>query len=91
MARRESFKDQPQKEYWFPRKTYGWGWGIPSKWQGWAVLVAYIALLIGASLLFPPATQLPAYLLSVFGISAVLIAVCYLTGEPPQWQWGRKE
>ena len=55
------------------------------------MLVAYIALLIGASLLFPPATQLPAYLLSVFGISAVLIAVCYLTGEPPQWQWGRKE
>jgi hypothetical protein len=25
--------------YWFPAKTYGWGWGLPSTWEGWLVLV----------------------------------------------------
>jgi hypothetical protein len=29
-----------EKKYWFPRKTYGWGWGLPIAWQGrmaWAL------------------------------------------------------
>ncbi|MBU2856554.1 hypothetical protein HF289_06600 [Acidithiobacillus ferrooxidans] len=27
------------KEYRFPAKSYGWGWGILTAWQGWTVLV----------------------------------------------------
>ena len=26
-----------KKEYWFAAKTYGWGWGLPTVWQGWLV------------------------------------------------------
>ena len=29
--------NEPEK-YWFPAKRYGWGWGLPSTWQGWIVL-----------------------------------------------------
>jgi hypothetical protein len=37
-------------EYWFPAKRYGWGWGLPTAWQGWLVFVGYILLLVvGAS------------------------------------------
>ena len=43
-------------KYWFPAKSYGWGWGAPSTWQGWAVFGAVAALLFGASVLFPPDT-----------------------------------
>jgi hypothetical protein len=21
-------------DFWFPAKRYGWGWGLPVKWQG---------------------------------------------------------
>ena len=28
--------------YWFPAKRYGWGWGPPATWQGWAVLAAFV-------------------------------------------------
>jgi hypothetical protein len=28
---------QTERKYWFPAKRYGWGWGIPSSWQGWLV------------------------------------------------------
>ena len=31
--------------YWFPAKTYGWGWGLPRTWEGWVVLGVYLALL----------------------------------------------
>ena len=34
-----------EQQYWFPTKRYGWGWGVPRMWQGWAVLAAYAALL----------------------------------------------
>lgn len=29
---------------WFPASRRGWGWGVPAKWQGWLVLVAYFCL-----------------------------------------------
>ncbi len=29
-----------RQPYWFPAKTYGWGWGLPVTWQGWVVTAA---------------------------------------------------
>src|SRR6266702_3273794 len=29
---------QSDGKYWFPAKRYGYGWGIPTTWQGWLVL-----------------------------------------------------
>jgi hypothetical protein len=34
----------PPSPYWFPAKSYGWGWGPPTCWQRWAVLVAVLPL-----------------------------------------------
>ena len=68
--------------YWFPAKRYGWGWGLPATWQGWLVLIAFIALVAAGAVFLPPRTMLAAYLLYV----AVLCAA--LTGEPPRWRWG---
>ena len=39
----------PAKNYWFPAKTFGWGWGLPACWQGWVVTVAYVVLLGGGA------------------------------------------
>ena len=76
--------------YWFPAKSYGWGWGIPSSWQGWVVLGAFAALLFGASVLFPPRTAPLAFGASIFVLGAALVAICYAKGEPPRWRWGSK-
>jgi len=76
-------------EYWFRAKRYGWGWGVPLKWQGWAALALY-ALAFGAGvLLFPLPTHVVAYVTYSLVITALLIAVCYWKGEPPKWRWGR--
>ena len=44
--------------YWFPAKTYGWGWGLPITWQGWLVFLAALALFACGAFLFPPQTML---------------------------------
>jgi hypothetical protein len=79
---------QTNSDYWFPAKRYGWGWGFPSAWQGWLVLVTFFALLFFGIYLFPPRQSLAAFLLYVVAISVVLLGVCWLKGEPPRWRWG---
>ena len=81
----------PDPKYWFPAKRYGWGWGMPRRWQGWVVLLIFFALLITGPILFPPATDLVAYLVYVAVLSLLLIGVCWLKGEPPRWRWGNDE
>ena len=76
--------------YWFPAKTYGRGWGLPYTWEGWLVLLAYLILLPGAVVFFPPDRNMLGFLVSVFGLSTALIAICFWKGEPPKWRWGRK-
>jgi hypothetical protein len=77
--------------YWFSAKRYGWGWGLPINWQGWVVLGVFIVLFGVGFLLFPPSSAL-AHLLAYVGLlTASLIAVCWLKGEPPRWRWGNGE
>lgn len=77
--------------YWFKRKVYGWGW-VPSTWQGWLVLVFFLAVFVWLLVSFThepdPDAVAWQFLAKVFVWAAALIGVCYLTGEPPKWQWG---
>jgi drug/metabolite transporter (DMT)-like permease len=75
-------------KYWFPAKRYGWGWGLPVRWQGWLVIVAFVGLLVLGSFLFPPRTHMAAYLIYVIFLGALLCVVCWFKGEPPRWRWG---
>lgn len=74
--------------YWFPAKRYGWGWGLPSTWQGWLVLVGYIGMQCVMPMLISPAESLTGYLVFVFTITAMLLVICWWKGEPPRWRWG---
>jgi hypothetical protein len=73
----------PTTKYWFPAKRFGWGWGFPVTWQGWVVLIVYLALVVAGI----PVVKVPkgeiAYLGYVALLTIVLIAICWMTGEPP--------
>lgn len=71
--------------YWFPAKRYGWGWGLPRTWQGWAVTVAYFVGVLCAVALPLPEWGRGAL---VLGGAALLLGVCAVKGEPPRWRWG---
>ena len=75
--------------YWFKAKRYGWGWGWPSAWQGWVVMAAFFALLGVGFMLYPPNAKLAALVVYALILAAVLVAICWLKGEPPRWRWGK--
>jgi hypothetical protein len=56
---------------------------LPLTWQGWVVFATYAVLLIGGAILFVSAYP-GRYLAGVFLLSALLVAICWLTGEPPR-------
>ena len=78
------------KQYWFPAKRYGWGWGLPTTWQGWVVYGVYFVLLLVGLLVVPPAQSEIGFIAYVVALSAALCALCYAKGEPPKWRWGRR-
>jgi hypothetical protein len=71
-----------ERMYWFPRKSYGWGWGLPSSWQGWGVVAVFLVLFAIGFLIFPASTELASLLAYVAVLTSLLIAVCWLKGEP---------
>jgi uncharacterized membrane protein YhaH (DUF805 family) len=73
--------------YWFPARRFGWGWGAPTRWQGWLVLGTFVLVMgIGSIVLIPQ--QLAAFLCLTLLTSALLLIICYAKGEPPAWRWG---
>lgn len=87
--------EQPKK-YWFRAKTYGWGWGLPSSWQGWVVLLIYFILNI---YIFRDIDKAPHsasdtlinFILPFILSTIILLIICYFTGEKLKWRWGRKD
>ncbi|WP_334179494.1 hypothetical protein [Pseudoxanthomonas sp.] len=77
------------KRYWFRAKAYGWGWGLPLAWQGWLVYGAAAASLLATFLVFPPDRHLVPFMAGTWATLLLLIAVCWVKGEPPRWRWGK--
>ena len=77
-----------ERKYWFRAKRYGWGWGLPSTWQGWVVLIAYVCLVILSGRLLGSSDDSLLLPVSVAALTAGLIVVCLWKGEPPSWRWG---
>ena len=72
-----------EKRYWFPVRPAGngWGWGLPRVWQGWAVLLAFLVLLIGGVIVLAPHGQLAIIAYGCF-LGVLLAAVAAWKGEP---------
>jgi uncharacterized membrane protein len=88
----EYAKDNPEK-YWFKAKWYGWGW-TPVTWQGWGIILVYLIAIILLGLriekmAIPEEEVLQSFVLPVIAMTALLIAICFKTGEPPRWNWGK--
>lgn len=78
----------PSKQYWFPAKRHGWGWGAPATWQGWAVLVSFLVAIGVIVWRVPQRTEPGLFWGLVLAASAVFAVIVWLKGEPPGWHWG---
>ena len=87
-----------KKKLWFKNKRYGWGW-YPATWQGWVSLLVFIIAFGIGELWFVSETtsetfneiDLFFYLTYMATITALLITLCYRTGEKPGWHWGNEK
>ncbi len=77
------------KGYWFKAYKSGHGW-YPASWQGWAVIILYLALLAHSFWQIDSTTHSISdtffgFLPRFFMFTAVLIIITYLKGESITW------
>lgn len=84
-----------EKQYWFKRRQYGYGW-TPVSVEGWLTVVIFISLLIGSSLLLfeesvdSTLSDLITFFAVAFVITFVTFWISSKHGPEPKWRWGAK-
>lgn len=75
---------------WFAAKRYGYGAGVPISWQGWAILLGYMAIVFGLAWAWG---ERPLQLFAVLvPLTAALIVITARTTRGGwRWRWGGKE
>ncbi len=75
---------------WFAPKRYGYGAGLPIAWQGWVIMIGFLAIVIGAAVWAGERWWLT--LAVVFPAAALLIAITARTTRGGwRWRWGGEE
>jgi hypothetical protein len=75
---------------WFAPKRFGYGAGLPIAWQGWVILLGYIAITVIALGLVP---RRPIVMLAV--IVPMTVALVVITARTTRggwrWRWGDED
>ena len=76
--------DRPE---WFAPKRYGYGAGLPIRWQGWAVIAGFLAIAGAAKLLFDR-QLIPVVAVMIPAVVALLVITARTTRGGWRWRWG---
>jgi len=82
---------EEQQRHWFPAKKYGYGWGLPVVWQGWALLLGYLGLVAAAGLAVSGGTDLLWFLPLHLVLTGLFLFVVWKKGEKTTWRRGDKQ
>jgi len=76
---------------WFAPKRYGYGSGLPIAWQGWAVLLGYIAILAALALTLRRNEPIQ-FVAAVIPVTVVFAVICARTTKGGwRWRWGEED
>lgn len=69
---------------WFRAKRFGYGAGLPFKWQGWVLLVTHMTLISGLAFMLSnkPIIMVPVILLAAFAPLPI-----YAARTEGGWKW----
>ena len=73
-----------EKGPWFRAKRFGYGAGLPFKWQGWVLLSSHMALIIGLALLLADKPLIVVPLILVLALAPMPIYAARTEGG---WKW----
>lgn len=75
---------------WFAPKSHGYGSGLPIAWQGWVVMLAYMAVVLAAGLLLAERSPWAFGSILVTATAALLIVTAKTTRGGWRWRWGKR-
>jgi hypothetical protein len=87
-----------EKDYWFKPRSYGLGWGIPQKWQGWVSFGVFVAVWLLALAILTPSDDKgispsrAVLFVVIMGLDmAGMLYVSFKHGDAPaKWHWKGK-
>ena len=71
---------------WFAPKRYGYGAGLPISWQGWALTIAFLVMVIGVGATLDRQGHRMAGIAVIIPITVLFIAICSRTTRGG-WRW----
>ena len=83
--------NQEKRQIWFQAKKYGIGWGFPVAWQGWVVLLVYVALVLAGIIGVLESASGEIWIVPyILLLTLLLVFICWKKGEKAKWRWGGK-
>ncbi|MFL6741727.1 MAG: hypothetical protein ACJ8FG_09020 [Sphingomicrobium sp.] len=79
--------DNPE---WFAPKRYGYGASLPISWQGWAVMLVFIAAVGAIAFLFGDRAVVLVALIVPLAVMLILITARTTRGGW-RWRWGDQD
>jgi hypothetical protein len=80
--------------YWFKPREYGYG-ATPVSWQGWAITIATMVVVVMSSVVVPALANGAAWALSAVVIDALAIVALIIVSRRKtdgewRWRWGQR-
>ena len=75
---------------WFAPKRYGYGAGLPIRWQGWVLTFLFLAVAFAASLKFRD-DIVATLAIMVPATTTFLVLVARTTRGGWRWRWGEED
>lgn len=69
---------------WFRTKKFGYGAGLPFKWQGWVLLLSHMAVMIGIGV---GLSDRPTLMLPLILVAAIAPMPIYASRTEGGWKW----
>ena len=77
---------------WFAPKRYGYGAGLPISWQGWALTVAFLSIVIGLGATLDKQRQPILSLAVIIPVTVLFVVICARTTRGGwRWRWRGEE
>ena len=75
---------------WFAPKRYGFGASLPISWQGWAITIGFIVLILGSAFLLIPERPILFFAIIIPATITLVIVSAKTTRGGWRWRWGGK-
>ena len=74
---------------WFHVKRYGFGAGLPCSWEGWALVIGFLIVVITSGVVFTERAPM-LHIGIVAASTAIVLVVSRLKSDGPwKWRWGQ--